>query len=149
MSGQFELGAVVKCAKTGRKMTIYQESPVAVGGVPAISSGSRKFEQPTSDKHVRCVWFEGKVVKRDKFEKSSLTIIEPATRGQILEGQVVRLASGGPELDVTRVGPWVPPAVALSSAAAPSVAPPKVLAFCKLVGSVQVEKFEPALLRLA
>lgn len=149
MGEQFELGAVVKCTNTGRKMTIYQASPVAVGGVPAISSGSRKFEQPTSDKHVRCVWFEGRSVKRGKFEKASLTIIEPATPVQIIEGQLVRLASGGPTLEVFRVGSWAQPAVAISSAATPSGAPPKILASCQLAGGSQVEKFEPALLRQA
>ena len=150
MSDFFKLGAVVRSNLTSKDMTIYNEGPVELGGVPAFAYGATAHKPNMSHDYVRCVWFEGKQVKRDKFNKSALEWLRPIEGQGVSVGDIVQLSSGGPKMEVTRIGLMEsgPPALGVASGARNTQsAVLKEMAACRLDGINKQEKFEVALLK--
>ncbi|WPN21828.1 DUF2158 domain-containing protein [Pseudomonas marginalis] len=149
MSDFFKLGAVVRSKLSSKDMTIYNEGPVELGGVPAFAYGVATTKPNMSHDYVRCVWFEGKQVKRDKFNKNALDWLRLGEGHGVSVGDIVKLSSGGPKMEVTRVGPMDsgPPALGVASGVRNiQSAAIKEMAVCRLDGISKLEKFEVALL---
>lgn len=99
---KFEVGDVVRFKAGTVDMTVSDNGPIEVGGAVV---GTAVIRGALRDDLVVCKWFAGKTVETKRFKTSELDLVRPAAPTDISEGQLVRLASGGPEMLVESCGP--------------------------------------------
>ncbi|WP_130872418.1 hypothetical protein [Pseudomonas bubulae] len=106
MSDSLKLGDIVRYKLTGELETVSDEGPIAVGGVGAIGVSSRTaYKTPLSHDHVICKVFSGAELKNNRRKKTELEFVSSGNHFEFKESDKVRLASGGPLMLITRLGP--------------------------------------------
>ncbi|MBD9675545.1 DUF2158 domain-containing protein [Pseudomonas sp. PDM18] len=105
--GSFRIGDVVRYKAGSMEMTVTKTGPIAVGGVPigVTSRGLQTTSSTSRNDLVVCKWFEKGEACTRKYQVAHLELVRGAESHQISEGQLVRLASGGPAMLVLQTGP--------------------------------------------
>lgn len=113
----FRVGDVVRHKAGNTEMTVIKTGPIAVGGVP-IGVNSRGLQATSTTSRndlVVCKWFEKGTARREKYQVTHLDLVRNAESHCISEGQLVRLASGGPAMLVIHTGPMEVGGVAMAN----------------------------------
>ncbi|NWE75126.1 DUF2158 domain-containing protein [Pseudomonas yamanorum] len=99
---QFNVGDVVQSVLGDGTMTISNAGPITVGGAVV---GLKSIPGTSRSDLVECMWFKGKECQTKRYNISELKLIKPASIHSISEGEIVKLASGGPKMLVEKSGP--------------------------------------------
>lgn len=103
MSDAFQLGSVVQSVLDGPKMTISNPGPLKA---TPVGVGSRVVSGPApSPDLIICKWFVGAELQSKRVKIGELKLVNGPLGHEIELNDIVELASGGPRMLVTRVGP--------------------------------------------
>lgn len=133
MSSKFSVGDVVKFKAGNLEMVVWDAGPIEVGGA---AIGTRVVRGTMRDDLVICAWFDGKKnLEKKRFDVAELDLVRRCEAVEVAEGDIVQLASGGPQLFVQTSGPIAVGGFAMASASRGLVTSPGTirsdLATCK------------------